>query len=1550
MTIEHKDYIAHVRSLIRSAGKQSRTKLESYAQSIGITDKTIIKELTELAIVMEAREVALNQELSQSEKYDRIVDIYQNQANLSFRTSQSILLQQYSTPAPIGFLAGIYTEPSPEKYLFEPSAGNGLLTIAWPIRNVWVNEIDENRYHNLNDQGYQYIFNKDATEEIVKPKSMDAMITNPPFGVMAEAETMDRVKIKTLDHFMVLKALETLKDDGKAACIIGGHTEWDSKGRVQSGKNRIFFNYLYKHYNVEDVININGKTLYSRQGTAFNTRLILINGRKSKPEGVAPLKGPADTTVKTFDQLYTRVTQHLNSDMKSAEAIAKALELELEMEFETGLGGPYMPTSDSCNTLDVYTPDSMDFEIHQAAARIKKAVGSFDVYVREKLGYKSDIALCKSLASEQIDGVAMAIYNIEQKSQGIIIGDQTGIGKGRQAAAMIRYGVEQGLKPIFISEKPNLFSDIYRDLEDIGSSNLKPFIVNRKETKTVVKDKSGNIVHVPEKSVQDKFFADPRALASSDYDFVMATYSQFNKNKVLDNGQLETDTKGRFLLTAAGDNLIILDESHNAGGSSNTGSFFQEVLTRTKGVVFLSATFAKRPDNMPLYAMKTAMTDANMTKPDLVEAITKGGVALQEVLASQLVNEGQMIRRERTFEGINVNYLTLDDLAPEHKAISDNVTSVIREIIGFQTNHIKPHVDDLDTIAAGEGSEVDIRGGTDGAGVDNMPYFSKVFNVINQMLFSIKANSVAERAILRLKQGKKPVIAFASTMESFVDDMGAAKGDTIPTDFSLVLKKGLESVMKITTTDEVGEKTFEAIDLHDLDSEAQSKHLEIIRSIEKMSTGITISPIDWIKKKIEDAGFKVAEVTGRKSEIQLNKTGTMGVLMARKKLATNDAFRMFNDNEVDVLMINQSGSTGASAHAVPTPKVPKEMVKPRVMIILQAELDINREVQKRGRINRTGQIFKPEYDYMTSAIPAEQRLMMMLQKKLKSLDANTTSNQKQNKKMIDIEDFLNKYGDQVVFDHMTENIDWHDLLGNPLKSHQSEDTSPATGNMDGAAHKVSGRVAVLSSDMQEQFYKDISERYNSLVNYLKQTDEYDLEVEALDLNAETKKRQVVKVGKNASSVFGADSYLETVEANVLKKPYSETELKNLVQAELSGMTPEEYSSDQVNQMMSFLNEKKFKSEKNIFARFSKQRADITNRKKVKDAKTEDAAKALIREFEDKIDEAERVAIKESNNRFENIIDMFNTMMEFFKPSMSLRIPAKSFDGSTGSKKGVFIGWDIDPKRDNPYAPSAVRARIAFADSTKYIAYPLSGDTGNDVRSIIGESSSLNMWRLDTRHYEQWSALVSEGSNDRSTRFIVTGNLLQAFTDYQGKLVSYTTIDEKIVKGILMPENWTPKEQGEEVKIPIIRALSIINGTSIGSFVSSGDLALFRTPSGWKLLVPASKSRGGKFYLNEALLQIVGNFSKISDKMQAEFTTTQLESVVRILNDTFAISIEISQAQYNNISDQFEKYEEKEVLEIPKKAMQDNAAEKEAQAVALALELEMEMEFELELAA
>jgi predicted RNA methylase len=855
-----------VESNLISQVKHNKVSLEKLAFTFGITDKTEVKELTELAIVNRARAIAHSGNSIEQNYFD-IVDLYNHQVNLSHRTSQSILLQQYSTPAPIGYLAGIFCgidkfDHAINGYVgFEPSAGNGLLTIASKPENFIVNEIDVFRNNNLKSQGYKEVYKVDATEAFNKSisfkfyKTFNAVITNPPFGNLDRAIPYDNFQFKTLDHVMALRALDTMANNGKAAIIIGGHTQWDEKGRIQAGKNRIFFNYLHSHYNVEDVINIDGHKLYSRQGTAFNVRLILIDGRKEKFIGNAPPKdNDKDVVVKSFEELFERVTQHIlinNSMIKNNktdfvreyELEARALELELELMQGNGLGAPYMPASESCVVLDTVVPDSMDYETHGAVKRIKEAVGGdIDAFVRQRLKYRSSVELCKSLSAEQIDAVAMAIYNIEVRKQGMIIGDQTGIGKGRIAAAMIRYAVNQGHQPIFITEKANLFSDLYRDLVAIGSSHLVPFIVNGKESKTDIKDEQGDIVYqaLPP-TEQNAIFKDKKV--PKKFDFVLATYSQFNSPE-------KKPEKPSFISAIAQDNILIMDESHNSSGSSNTGEYMQAVLAKTKGVVFLSATFAKRPDNMPVYAMKTSISDANMSKEELVEAITKGGVALQEVLASQLVEEGQMLRRERSFEGVEVNYITLDAKEQEHKAIADNITSILRDVIGFQKNFVDEEVEELDKIAVAEGKETQVRKGTSEAGVSNQPYFSKVFNVINQMLFSIKAEAVAERAIERLKEGKKPVIAFASTMGSFIEQMEnehgmpVKDGDTINADFSEVLMRGLDGVLRYTEKDVNGESIYKQFSIAELSPEAKAEYTRISEKVKSVSTGITISPID----------------------------------------------------------------------------------------------------------------------------------------------------------------------------------------------------------------------------------------------------------------------------------------------------------------------------------------------------------------------------------------------------------------------------------------------------------------------------------------------------------------------------------------------------------------------------------------------------------------------------------------------------------------------------------------------------------------------------------
>lgn len=1534
------NYIAffeQVQGLLFDGVPITRLNTEQLAKEKGIVDKTKVKELVELAVVRLAHSLA-REDKPDRERFNDIVELYQRQPNLSHRNSTSVALNQYSTSIPIAFLMGQYVHLDQESTnAFEPSAGNGALTILGKPKQTTVNELDNFRADNLR-MFFPLVEQLDATNQFPEDhqKAYKAVLMNPPFGLMEKQFEYEGFKIKSLDHLMVLRALETMQDDGKAAIIIGGHTKYDRQGRVQKGEGRFFLNYLYRFYNVEDIILIDSRKLYAKQGTAFKLRLILINGRNPTPMGAAPLKQQADLTIiRSFDELYDRVHENLNTMKLSAK---QELEQWASEWLNTELGAPYTPASDACFVLNTETPDSMAFEMHTAIQRIKQDVGGdIDNFVRHRLGYATKAQLCKVLSAEQIDAIAMAIYNIEALDQATIVGDQTGIGKGRVAAAMIRYAHQQGITPIFLTEKPNLFSDIYRDLKAIGSAHLRPFIVNTKESKTLIKDENGNVIYAPpEKANQDGIIHDQELPA--EYDFNAATYSQFNSPK--------KPAKRDFLLSQAMGSILIMDESHNASGASHTGEFMRRVLEQTKGGLFLSATFAKRPENMPIYAMKTVIAHASMSHEELVEAINKGGVALQEVLASQLVAEGQMIRRERSYQGVTVDYLTLTNQAAQHRAIADNITKIVRDIIAFQMTHINGRVALIDEILAAQGEEANLTKGTRRAGADNLPYFSKVFNIINQMLFAIKAESVVDRAIHHLKQGRKPIIAFSSTMGSFLEQMEndrgftVSKGDTVKADFAIVLQKGLEGVMRYTETRFDGKQEFKQFNVDELSPEAQIEYARISQTIKQAATGITISPIDVIIQKLEAHGYQVAEVTGRKLKLQLNDTGTMGIIQNRKKVNTNDAFRQFNDNETDVLLINQSGSTGASAHAIPTDKVSESEVKQRVMLVLQAELDISQEVQKRGRIHRTGQILKPMYEYISSAIPAEQRLMMMLQKKLKSLDANTSSNQKQSSNILNVPDFLNKIGDNVVKEYLKEHPKIDLLLDHPLGSSNSKVKT-------GAAHKVSGRVAVLSTKMQEEFYHEIKDRYDSMVEYLKQTGDFDLELEELPLEAKTLSAEIMKVGKGGGSLFGTDSILEKCEVNNLRKPFTTKELKNMITQSLNGKNASEiqrqldldYNHFSALRLQHRINE--------ITQKYDDLILNVTDDPVVLKAEKKGEPidlEARKQELEIAKQNAIAAATTSQENKSKYLLGLFN----FFQVGETYHYPAPSFEGDRINQLAVFLGVQIDPKKDNPYAPSAVRFRFAIASSYRYIAIPASYN--QELLAIKGASLDLKQQSFDQLE-KDWEKTVRENSKDRIVRYIVTGNILQAFSDVSGKLVSYSTENGETKKGILLPEYWkAEKELGGKVTVPVLVAQKIIGSMAKASVLQASHLmSIVRlNETQFRLIVPSAKNKGGEIYLDGQLVRLVNgqNFDKSGVNMVGDFQHENLIAILEVLQNK-GVTVSVSRNIVESVGLIFS-YSSNRVKITPpppeNKANNHLRLKMEMEAQAILIELEL-MEFE-----
>ena len=126
-------------------------------------------------------------------------------------------------------------------------------------------------------------------------------------------------------------ALHTMKDNGRAALIVMKHVYFREDGFM--GKYRPFFNWLYRHYIVDDVINLDSFKLYNKQGAVAPVMLILIGGRKATPHGVAPLQIEAphlDDIVDNFMTLWKRVQPHIDKPKITLSTIITQLEIALK--------------------------------------------------------------------------------------------------------------------------------------------------------------------------------------------------------------------------------------------------------------------------------------------------------------------------------------------------------------------------------------------------------------------------------------------------------------------------------------------------------------------------------------------------------------------------------------------------------------------------------------------------------------------------------------------------------------------------------------------------------------------------------------------------------------------------------------------------------------------------------------------------------------------------------------------------------------------------------------------------------------------------------------------------------------------------------------------------------------------------------------------------------------------------------------------------------------------------------------------------------------------
>jgi hypothetical protein len=1052
---------------------------------------------------------------------------------------------------------------------------------------------------------------------------------------------------------------------------------------------------------------------------------------------------------------------------------------------------------------------------------LEAQVGNIDEFVAKELGYSSIEQMAKGLAGYQIDALGLAIQ-ANKLGKGFIIGDDTGVGKGRTAAAMIVWAKKQGKVPVFVTLSDSLYTAMYADLINIGHGDIQVAMTNSdsKIIKDIGEGKT-ELVFENKKGDNDKlikYITQNRKLPPGK-DVLFTAYSQLN-------GGVGSAARQSAIasLVASGDAVLIMDEAHNAAGtptekdSMGQNVFFMSLLTgenllgkgeelpeswKPPPTVYLSATFAKRPDNMPLY-IHTNLRYAADTPEELTALFGKGVKTdvLQQVSSEMLVESGSMIRRERSYEGVKMDFVIDDTNTARDTREVDKVTEILRSLVNADRafkEWIKTQAGKEAVVKLGPpGSYMGKVGPTAFNDTKANAFTSVVHNYIGSLLLSTKTQAAVDMVVDKLNNNEKVVVGLQSTngsaLEDFVAQNNIKKGDDIP-DFGwqTLIKRAVKSTTKVTLKSATGDKAMDQVVYVPYDAmppTIRAGYENVEKALENFQSNLPAAPIDFIRTELEQKyvwtingktqvgdtppeGVKarnlvVKEITGRKNGISY--AGDVPKYVTLDNPSRTSMISSFQNGEeskagpIDVLIINSAGATGISLHA----SVDAFDQRPRHMIVLQPHGDISVFIQLLGRIHRTGQVEWPSFTMLATGIPAERRILAMLRKKLSSLKSNTSGGSSSTK--VDGVDFINMYGDVATAEYLNEHPDIQAFLN----VNQYSDPADAAGS--DLAHKASGTAGLLSSVDQKEFFDSIEASYIAEIDLRNATGTNALERRVLPLEAEIIKENLIEEGLDSSNPFLTDVVMAQFNVDIIGSIPTVQNIKDDIALALNGRTAQEVVNE-------------------IETELSSVYIEVRNQIVLKQQAIDEAIKNPLATEKD-IEELnkQKTAL---DNQFATLNDRKDKTLQALSDTFAIGNGFDSFILNSVPSAAVVIGIKVDKARigksktGNPYSPSNFQIIIKRNIPEGRISPTLATLEGTSIdRSGPSRNPPL----------EDLFALKSV-TGGRTTRYIALGNILRAaqlFDSSGGEIAKFTLQNTKeSISGVVMPSKYVPVAISEQ---------------------------------------------------------------------------------------------------------------------------------------------------------
>ncbi|MCC7235609.1 MAG: strawberry notch family protein [Bryobacterales bacterium] len=588
------------------------------------------------------------------------------------------------------------------------------------------------------------------------------------------------------------------------------------------------------------------------------------------------------------------------------------------------------------------------------------------------------------ISAVQMEGVLIAVQANETllpdgSRASAVIGDGTGVGKGRQIAAVLYDAWLKGHKRLtWVTENWRLVEDAIRDLEGIGAHDL---------ARTLKR--------------QDAYKGGDKIAHSG---VLFTTYSNLRSTDKKGNERIEQLIQW---VNAAGDGeggVVVFDEAHAlkntvaglGGKPTDTGKAVAKLNEKLKKlrVTYVSATAASELRNMGylgrlgLWGPKTAFPGGFQA---FLNSISSGGTSAMELVAREMKALGRYLSRTISFKGVVLREDATAELNDGQKEIYRKAAKAWRDV----------------TSRADAAMEAANATGTKARSRFMAQFFGSQQRFFNLLLTAMKTPEAIEAAQKGLQDGYSVVITLvntneaaqnrqevrgnAATEEDETDDLDFGPRDILvnlvrnsfPTQQFADAVDSEGNEIKIPVTRPNPEPGGKPIPVEN--PEAVRMRDALIKELEA-ELHLPANPLDLL---IEGLGGRaaVAELTGRQKyyDPATRKFVTRGDAGTPRQKVNIVEAEKFQAGKKRVAILSNAASTGISLHADNT----KANTQPRLHITLQAGWSADKAMQMLGRTHRTNQASAPEYVMIVSDLGGEKRFISTIAKRLGSLGALT---------------------------------------------------------------------------------------------------------------------------------------------------------------------------------------------------------------------------------------------------------------------------------------------------------------------------------------------------------------------------------------------------------------------------------------------------------------------------------------------------------------------------------------------------------------------------------